>query len=168
MALYPFNNIENHQQSIIVVLVFKIVNRRRATTDYFNSQSSLTARRFSGRSSKAVRSQESSSEANLRMVWIKLSGRPLTREKERERRGRYHYVTNLKAMMVFDLIWLDLIGLDLIWFYAYDGRHENAANGAVENRIADTDNVNNDIATEDSHQMRRHSLPEMQQKRLHL
>lgn len=45
--------------------------------------------------------------------------------------------------------------------YAYDGRHEDAANGTVENGIADTDDIDDDVATEDAHQMRRHSLPEV-------
>ena len=39
-------------------------------------QSILTARKFSGKSSSAARSQESSSDANLRIIWIKFSGRP--------------------------------------------------------------------------------------------
>ena len=52
--------------------------------------------------------------------------------------------------------------------YAYDGCHENAAHGAVEDRIADADDVDDDVAAQDTDQMRRHSLPEVQQKRLHL
>ena len=52
--------------------------------------------------------------------------------------------------------------------YSNDRRHEDAANGSVEDRVANTDNVDNHVTSQYANQVWRHALPVMQEECLYL